>query len=240
MGFVIYIHTFPNGKKYVGISKDIKRRFRNGKGYHNQPIVRNAIEKYGWKNIRTEIIFENLTETEAKRIEIVLIALLRTAEREFGYNQTLGGEGAYGRKVSDANKIATGKRMSQIHKGTHLSEEHKAKISAALKGKPKNYSEAGRQRIIESNMTRGVSEETRKKMSENTKRAMAEKNMSAYLSEKWQSEKETRKAKLRVTMYSRYGTIPQKYDLRKDIITLGKDPNDFPELFGLGKKEMEK
>lgn len=234
--FSVYIHTFPNGKKYVGISKDIKRRFRNGKGYQNQPIIWSAIEKYGWENVSTQIVQQGLSEEDAKSMEVDLIASLKTTDREFGYNQTLGGEGATGRVVSEKNRKDTGERMSRIHKGVPLSEEHKGKISVSLKGRPKQYSQEGHQRIVESNRTRAYSKETREKISTNTRIAMAEKNMGAYLSQKWKAEKEKRKAKLRVTMYSRYGVIPKRYDLREDILSLGLSPNDYPELF---QEQME-
>ena len=73
-------------------------------------------------------------------------------------------------------------------------------------------------------------------MSQNTKKAMKEKNMSEYLSRKWQENKEERKARLRITMYERYGVIPKKYDLREDVIALGLNKDDYSELFA----EMEK
>lgn len=231
MEYVVYVHTFPNGKHYVGISRDVKRRFRNGKGYQHQKIMYSAIQKYGWKNVETTILFERLTEGEAKQKEIETIALYRTTDRRYGYNQTFGGEGANGRVESEENKRRFGERMSKLHKGVPLSEEHKKKISDAMKGKPKTYSEDGRRRIIESNSTRVYSKETRKKMSRNTKMAMKEKNMSEYLSRKWQENKEQRKAKLRITMYDRYGIIPQKYDLRDDVISLGLNKEDYSELF---------
>lgn len=231
MEYVVYVHTFPNGKRYVGISRDVKRRFRNGKGYQHQKIMYSAIQKYGWKNVETTILLERLTEGEAKQKEIETIALYRTTDRRYGYNQTFGGEGANGRVESEENKRRFGERMSKLHKGVPLSEEHKKKISDAMKGKPKTYSEDGRRRIIESNSTRVYSKETRKKMSRNTKMAMKEKNMSEYLSRKWQENKEQRKAKLRITMYDRYGIIPQKYDLRDDVISLGLNKEHYSELF---------
>lgn len=48
---------------------------------------------------------------------------------------------------------------------------------------------------------------------------------------KWQENKKQRKAKLRITMYDRYGIIPQKYDLRDDVIALGLNKEDYSELF---------
>ena len=229
--YVVYMHIFPNGKKYIGISSNVSKRFRNGKGYQNQPIMLNAIEKYGWNSIKTTILYEGIEEATAKAKEIELISKYQTTNRDYGYNQTLGGEGAHGRKVSDENKKKISERMSAVHKGVPLSDEHKKKISESLKGKKKNYSDSGRQRIIESNRKRIYSDETRKKMSNNTKKAMQEKNMGEYLSQKWQDEKEERKAKLRITMYDRYGVIPKNHSLRNDAILLHLDKDKYPELY---------
>lgn len=239
MEYAVYVHIFPNGKRYVGISKDVKRRFRNGKGYQHQKIMYYAIQKYGWKNVETVILYDHLTEEEAKQREIETIALYRTTDRRYGYNQTLGGEGGNGRVENEENKKRFGERMSKLHKGVPLSDEHKQKISEALRGKPKSYSDEGRQRIIESNRTRPHSKQTRDRMSEHTKMAMKEKNMSEYLSRKWRENKEQRKTKLRITMYDRYGIIPQKYDLRDDVIALGLNKEDYSELFK-GEEQMNK
>ena len=44
--FVVYLMTFPNGKKYCGYSSNIKRRWRNANEYKGQRVYK-AIEKYG-------------------------------------------------------------------------------------------------------------------------------------------------------------------------------------------------
>ena len=239
--YAVYMHEFPNGKRYIGISKDVKRRFRNGRGYEKQRVMHSAILKYGWENIKTTILYEHMTQEEAKQKEIDLIAFYKLTDREFGYNQTLGGEGGNGRIETEENKRKTGERMSKLHKGVPLSEEHKRKLSDAQKGKPKNYSDSGRRRIIESNRTRGYSNQTREKISQNTRTAMREKNMREYLSRKWEEDKEGRKAKLRIAMYDRYGVIPKSHDLRNDVVALGLDPNDYEELFKDSlRKEMER
>lgn len=37
--YTVYMHVFPNGKKYVGItSQDVSRRWRDGKGYEGQVV----------------------------------------------------------------------------------------------------------------------------------------------------------------------------------------------------------
>lgn len=219
--YVVYMHIFPNGKRYIGISRNVERRFRNGRGYESQPIMWNAIQKYGWNTVKTTILLEKLTEEEAKREEIRLIAEYRSAEREFGYNETFGGEGSNGRVLSEEQKKAIGARMAVVHRGVPLSEEHKKKLSAALKGKSKKLSEEGKQAIIKSNQSRTCSMETRHKISQNTKLAMEKKRTGEHLSKKWTQDKEVRKAKMRLSMYDRYGVIPQNHDLRDDVALLG-------------------
>lgn len=63
--FCVYKHTFPNGKMYIGItSKTPNNRWENGTGYtkQHQPVMYYAIQKYGWNNVKHEILFTDLTE----------------------------------------------------------------------------------------------------------------------------------------------------------------------------------
>lgn len=213
--YTVYRHTFPNGKIYIGITRNIKRRFRNGNGYAGSKIVYSAIQKYGWENVSHETLFENLSEQEAKQKEVELIRQHDATNHENGYNSTFGGEGGNGRKMTEAEKIIIGARFSAANKGRHLSEEHRKKLSDATAGKPQSFSKKRQESIIRSNSTRGMPEETRRKISENTKKAMAEKNMGEYLSKKWNENKEDRKEMLRKTMMNRYGGYGARKDLTK-------------------------
>ena len=71
----IYKHTFPNGKVYIGLTKQEPRlRFKNGKGYEHCPLMYNAIQKYGWDSVVTEWLYEGIeTIQEAGALEIKLI-----------------------------------------------------------------------------------------------------------------------------------------------------------------------
>lgn len=151
--FVVYCHTnILDGKRYIGITcQKLNQRFRNGKGYKSSPHFYNAIKLYGWDNFQHEILYENLTEDEAKAKEIELISKYKTQNNDFGYNITPGGEGFSGK-----DNPMYGKRHS---------ESAKMKMSIARKGKPK--SESWKRKISESEKGKYVSEETRKKMSEN-------------------------------------------------------------------------
>ena len=62
MGYVVYKHTAPNGKVYIGITcRDPEERWANGKGYNGQYFGR-AVKKYGWENFSHEKLFSDLTK----------------------------------------------------------------------------------------------------------------------------------------------------------------------------------
>lgn len=123
--YTVYKHTL-NEKIYIGItSQKPENRWLYGWGYKECPRFYNAIKKYGWKNVKHEILFTDLTKEEAEQKEIELIALYQSADRRYGYNIDNGGN-------------CVGK----------CSEEHKKKISEKLSGK--NNSFYGKKHSIES------------------------------------------------------------------------------------------
>lgn len=91
--YFVYKHTTPCGKVYIGITgRNPSLRWANGKGYAPNKYFSAAIEKYGWNNIRHEILFDSLTKEEAEQKEIALIAEYKSNQREYGYNLSVGGE----------------------------------------------------------------------------------------------------------------------------------------------------
>ena len=94
--YSVYKHTCPNSKVYIGITRcKVKDRWKNGLGYEYQVFGR-AVRKYGWENITHEVLYENLTEDEAKRLEQELIKEFDSKNPEHGYNRTDGGDGVKG------------------------------------------------------------------------------------------------------------------------------------------------
>ena len=90
--YLVYVHTVPNGKKYVGITKqDKERRWLRGAGYEHQPKFYKAIQEYGWRNILHEVIAENLTEQEARQMEKEYISKFGCYDMN-GYNTRSGGK----------------------------------------------------------------------------------------------------------------------------------------------------
>lgn len=145
--YSVYIHTFPNDKKYVGITswKPELRWGTNGANYKN-PYMVNAIKKYGWSNVKHEIVAENLTAEQASQMEIELIKKYNSADRKYGYNISLGGIEC--KICSDETK----EKLRKANIGKIMSEESKKKISDFNRGKH-------------------ITEETRKHMSEAQKKS---------------------------------------------------------------------
>lgn len=88
MVYYLYVHTVPNGKIYVGLCKDPIKRWYNGHGYfENKPFYRD-IKKYGWNNIKHDIIDVFYDEEMAALHEKFYICLLDAENSEIGYNRT--------------------------------------------------------------------------------------------------------------------------------------------------------
>lgn len=92
--YTVYRHISPNGKSYIGITKqeDIEKRFLKGNGYNSQPVFWRAIQKYGWDSFRHEVLEENLTEKEACEKEIYYINEVYHSLAPNGYNTSEGGD----------------------------------------------------------------------------------------------------------------------------------------------------
>lgn len=124
--YCVYMHITPNGKKYVGVTgqKPIKR-WKNGYGYVTHSHFYNAILKYGWDNIEHLIIAEGLSLYDAYKLEQQLIAQYNLTDREFGYNECIGGEGANGYHHTEEYKEKLRNRR--------ISDEQRKQISQTVK-----------------------------------------------------------------------------------------------------------
>lgn len=83
--YKVYKHTFPNGKVYIGITLQTLAD-RCGSGYYHNPTMQKAIWEYGWNNIESEILFDELTKKQALKLEAKLIRQYKSSNPEFGYN----------------------------------------------------------------------------------------------------------------------------------------------------------
>ena len=90
--YIVYKHTSPLGKVYIGITKQKpQERWQNGLGYRTQEYFYRAIQKYGWSNFKHEIVYQTESYTDANNKEIELIAQYKSNEKNYGYNVESGG-----------------------------------------------------------------------------------------------------------------------------------------------------
>ena len=108
-------------------------RWQNGKGYKGQ-VFYNAIQKYGWDNIKHEIIYKDLTQQEAEEREKYLIYVFDSTNKKYGYNIALGGSCT---KHSEETKIKLSLSLKGNKNclGRYISKETRDKISKANKGR---------------------------------------------------------------------------------------------------------
>lgn len=99
---VIYRALFPNGKSYIGRTKNFEQRKQqhyqsafNPKKQNYNVAFYNAIRKYGWDNIQWFIIDSSNNNEELNKKEKYWIKYYNTYinwENSNGYNMTFGGE----------------------------------------------------------------------------------------------------------------------------------------------------
>lgn len=161
--FYVYVLARPNSKPFY-VGKGTGQRVYNhdieARGGHECYKCR-VIRKI-WRNggqVQRYIVFTTDNEQEAFDYERELIALYG---RETLTNLTDGGEGMSGHKYSDESRH----KMSESHKGQvpwskgkPVSEDHRRKISATLKGRP--LAPHVREMLIRVNTAREYSQEQR-------------------------------------------------------------------------------
>lgn len=165
----VYMHENRiNGKKYIGItSQKPTKRWQNGKHYDGNAHFYAAICKYGWDGFRHDILYTELTQEEAERLEVELIKKYQTQDPAKGYNLADGGAARTGWHHTEEAKLKIGART----KGTQLSEEHRRKIGDAQRG-DKNHmfgaplTEEHKRKMSIALTGRTVADSTRAKISE--------------------------------------------------------------------------
>lgn len=170
-----------NGKCYIGSSVDIKKRFYQHisalkKGKHFNGILQKSWDKNGGDSFSFEII-ELCEREQLLRREKYWLDRYKSYDRNFGYNIHIEPNSNLGLKFSDDHrrKISESRRgPKNVLYGKKLSEEHKNRISAALKGRtftPEHLKKNSESQKGEKNHMFGkhLSDETKKKLSSSIK-----------------------------------------------------------------------
>ena len=135
--YTVYEHVFPNGKKYIGITcRDLKKRWKGGlRGYDHNDYMQNVIKKYGWENVKHNVLASGLSKEDAENEEIRLIALYDLTNRNKGYNLEKGGKAANRITEETRQKLrekCSGKNNARY--GVEVSKETREKMRKAKLG----------------------------------------------------------------------------------------------------------
>ena len=137
-GVIYKITCLITGKPYVGQTRQkLNRRISQHKCDSKKAKygIDAAIKKYGWENFSVEVLETCPVEMLNER-EKFFIAKLNTQVPN-GYNLTDGGDTALNiSEETRARMSAAKKGKPSNRKGLPLTEEHKAKIAASKKGTP--------------------------------------------------------------------------------------------------------
>lgn len=133
--------VFPSKKVYVGLTTDLKDRFKKYKSKSKKPkqAVHYAIRKYGWDHVTKVILehcdgctMEHLTGREKYYIKHY------SSFGKNGYNCTEGGEGTVGYKHTKIAKAAISRKVAEQWK--NMSEQEKAVLQQKImQGKIKSW-----------------------------------------------------------------------------------------------------
>ena len=179
---IIYMYTFPNGKRYVGKTmRSLSKRQKNDfSGYESCTALWNAIQKYKPENIQQEVLFEeDMPDEYAARLEKICILLFKANCKKFsnpryGYNLTDGGDGLSGWHPDEERLEVLRAQVHEFHeqrRGTHHTESAKKKMSEAKKGKPRDpLSDETKKKISIANSRENMSEETHIRRSNSKKK----------------------------------------------------------------------
>lgn len=188
-----------NLKRYIGMSNDLYSRISHHKGQlregkHYNTYLQRAWNKYGEENFVFEIL-EICDEKSLPALEIDYISKYKSFEKDKGYNLTKGGEGTYGRILSEETLLKISKSLkgktlgrkagSEELKNKSISRlgsknpmfgispslETRKKISQALSGENhygygKHRSDETKAKLSKSLTGKIQSEETKRKISE--------------------------------------------------------------------------
>lgn len=162
--WVVYKHTSPSGKCYIGITHYENPELRWGKKgiyYRRSTVFYKAILKYGWDNIMHEILHQNCSEKTAKDLERYYIKYYK--DLNLSYNMTIGGDGhnfgknCLSKEYRNNQSKKFRKNNPDYEKNQYLKHKEK-KLELAHK-----YYKENRDKILEYKKTEAVKQKARER-----------------------------------------------------------------------------
>lgn len=184
--FIYKTTNLINGMIYIG-----KRQKERSNYLGSGKYLKNAIKKYGKENFKREIIEDNIEDSKSLcEREKFWISFYKSNDKNIGYNLTNGGDGVCRGPLSEEHK----KKISKALKGRVFSEEDKRKMSEGRIGMKfsEEHIKHMSERIVSKESTekrvakmkgRKASEETRRKMRESSNPRRGSQNSKSKLNE---------------------------------------------------------
>src|SRR5579859_2741952 len=111
-GIIYCFENIITKKKYIGKTINLKQRIiRHYWDAFDKKLklyFHCALRKYGKNNFKIKILEKNIKISNINSREKFWIKKLKTNNRIYGYNETSGGDGCFGRKVSKETKLKIG------------------------------------------------------------------------------------------------------------------------------------
>ena len=202
---VYIIENVINHKKYIGSSKNLKKRklchFNNlRKNKHCTCHLQLAFNKYGEESFEFRAILY-CEESELLEMERQAFILYNCCDRRYGYNLNQD-------PTTTKHSPETCEKLSIANKGKKLSEEHKKNIS--ISGKGRVFSDEHKRKIGEAQIGKILSEEHKQKLrkpkSEEHKRKLSLARTGIKLSEEhkkkisWKGRKHSTETKRKLSI----------------------------------------
>lgn len=142
--WAVYCMTFPNGKRYFGITnRPSRRKSDHAKGRYSGQILQNAFTAYGSADFK--ILKWVGGREQAELLERALIAKFKTDNLEHGYNMTAGGDCGPG--FTPAQQRAASKlgvaRLRELRSDPAFAKKLNAAVSRGVRKSPA-HAEANR------------------------------------------------------------------------------------------------
>ena len=127
MAYKVYRYIFPDGKIYIGMTKNTISQRRDN-GYQHNALLKAHIKEYGWKDVQTDILADGLSKDKACQLEQDYIEKCDATNPSIGLNISKGGIQTFkGLKHTSEHR----KYMSDLYKGRTFSKETLKKMSIA-------------------------------------------------------------------------------------------------------------
>jgi len=161
------LHNNLNGKVYVGQTvRPLAMRWKWHKGDRLKPrnAIAQALRRYGVENFSVEMIRDDFqTQSELNNAEKLFIIALRSAEKRYGYNIALGGNGPGSHSAETRKKISATMRSKGVQpsvsvrtlaNAARLGSCHSADAKAKMSEAGKRHTAEHMRRLQEGRMRR--------------------------------------------------------------------------------------